>query len=170
MKSLRVIIVLACALFLFISPRAFSKDFKAGVVDIQKVYAAYDKAKQSYVDLQAEKKKKQDEYDKKAAELKKMVDDFNANKDKMKDEQKKEALAKTKDAARELNNFKKQTDDYLLAENQDMTKERMQEIVDAAKAYGADNGFDLVAASNTLIYFAQPLDISDAIIKKLNKK
>jgi len=170
MKNVERILVLASAALLLISPKVFSKELKVGVVDIQKIYAAYDKAKKSLADLQAEKDKKQEEYNKKAAELRKLNDEYNANKDKMKDAQKKELLAKIRDAKRDLDSFKKQSDEYLVAKNQDMTRERIQEVVEAAKAYAAENGFDIVVNANTTIYFAQPLDISDAVIKKINGK
>jgi outer membrane protein len=170
MKNVERILVLASAALLLISPKVFSKELKVGVVDIQKIYAAYDKAKKSLADLQAEKDKKQEEYNKKAAELRKLNDEYNANKDKMKDAQKKELLAKIRDAKRDLDSFKKQSDEYLVAKNQDMTRERLQEVIEAAKAYAAENGFDIVVGANTMIYFAQPLDISDAVIKKINGK
>ncbi|MGB9642653.1 MAG: OmpH family outer membrane protein [Candidatus Ratteibacteria bacterium] len=153
-----------------VAPKAFSKDFKAGVVDVEKIYASYEKAKQSASDLQTEKKPKQEQYDKMAAEIKKMEDDYKAKAAKMTLSERKEMEGKIKAKKLEAQSFLEKTNAELLEKNKAMTQQRLKEISDVIQAYAKENNFDVIFDKKNLPYFSSTIDITDAIITKLNKK
>ena len=63
--------------------------------------------------------------------------------------------------------FQRQTDDYLIKKNQQVTQERLKEISDVVAKYAKDNSFDLIIDKKSLPFFSQALDISDKIIKMI---
>lgn len=155
---------------LIFSPKAFPRELKIAVVDVEKIYNSYEKAKISDNEFQGERKQKQDELDKKTDELKKLVADYNKNKDSMKEQQRKDAQTKIIEKRNELADFKQKTDEQLLKKKQDVTQQRLKEISDVIQAYAKDNGLDLVIDKKALPFFSQGLDISGQVIDKLNNK
>lgn len=169
-KIARVIFTTIAVLGLISSPKAFSKNFRAGVVDVEKIYSSYDKVKQGLTDLQAEKKPKQEQYDKLVAEIKKMEDDYKAKATKMTLSQRKEAENKIKSKKLEAQAFLEETNATILEKNRAMTQQRLKEISDVIQKYAKDNGFDVIFDKKNLPYFSAGIDITDVIIEKLNKK
>lgn len=159
------------ALSLILTPtKAFSKDFKAGVVDIEKIYSSYEKVKESTAALQNERKPKQEQYNKMLEEIKKMEADYNANARKMTLSERKTAESKIKAKKLEAQSFLEETNAALLEKNRTITQQRLKEISDAIQDYAKANNFDVVFDKKNLPYFTSTIDITDAIINKLNKK
>ncbi|MCM8822591.1 MAG: OmpH family outer membrane protein [Candidatus Omnitrophica bacterium] len=152
------------------SPKAFSKDFKAGVVDVEKVYSSYEKVKQSTSDLQSERKPKQEQYDRMIEEIKKMEDDYKAKASKMTLSERKSTESKIKAKKLEAQSFLEETNATLLEKNRAITQQRLKEISDTIQEYAKANNFDVVFDKKNLPYFSSTIDITDAIIAKLNKK
>lgn len=158
------------SIFLF-SSFASAKELKVGVVDVEKIYAGYEKAKQSFADFQKERKIKQDEFAKKQAELKKLQDEYaKQQKRKMKEDAQKEYEKKIADKTTELQNFAKITNEQLVKKNQAVTRQRLTEVAEAVQDYAKKKDFDLVINKKSLPYFSTVLNISDEIIKVLNTK
>jgi len=169
-KRANVILASIAVLALIASPKAFPKDFKAGVVDVEKIYSSYDRVKQGLSDLQSEKKPKQEQYDKMVAEIKKMEDDYKANASKMSLSQRKEAENKIKSKKLEAQSYLEETNATIVEKNKAMTQQRLKEISDTIQSYAKENGFDVIFDKKNLPYFSSTIDITDAIITKLNKK
>jgi len=151
--------------------KAFAqKSLKVGVVDVEKIYSSYEKVKQSSSDLQAEKKPKQEQYDKMVAEIKKMEDEYKEKASKMTASERKAFEGKIKAKKLEAQSFLEQTNTELLEKNRAITQQRLKEISDAIQAYGKENNFDIILDKKSLPYFTSTIDITDAIIAKLNKK
>ena len=147
---------------------AQAKELKVGVIDVEKVYSSYDKAKASAVDFQKERKIKQAEMDKKQADLKALVDEYNKKKDKMRDGDKKDLEKKINDKKVEVLNYKRTTDAELIAKNRDVAQSRLKEVANAVQSYAKDKSFDLIIDKKSLPYFSNALDVSDEIIKLVN--
>lgn len=164
------IFVAVTILTLLTIPKAFSQSFKAGVVDIEKIYASYEKVKQSTEALQAEKNPKQEQYNKMLEEIKKMEDDYRAKATKMTLSERKTAESKIKAKKLEAQSFLEETNAALMEKNRAITQQRLKEISDAIQEYAKANKFDVVFDKKNLPYFTSTIDITEAIISKLNKK
>lgn len=164
--------LLAGLIFLFVGFTAhscFSADLKIGVMNVQKIIVeckAGQEAKgrfdQKMMELQSGFKKEEDALKELQAEIKKKSSAWSeeTKAEKVREFQKsgRELQAKTEDARFEMKQMQdKELEPILKA---------LETIVDK---YGKDNGYTLLLdAKNGVIYADSAIDITDAIIKKLN--
>ena len=173
MKNIKSKVVIAGASLLFLSflfpANAFSKELKIGVVNVERIYASYNKAKKSYTEFQAKRKQLQEEYNSKLADLQKMVDNYNKEKNSMSKTQKKDALTKIVEEKNKVQTFLTDSDKKLVEENQQTTKKRLEEISTVIQTYAENNGYDIIIDKKSLPFFSKGLNITDQIISILNK-
>ncbi len=153
MKNISKIGLLTIATFLFTSI-AYTKDLKIGVVDLEKIYSEYEKAKAAKEEIQQKRTEKQIELSKKQAELKKLVDEYNAKKSKMKEDEMKQYDKKINDLTTEINTFVKLTNQQLLEENKKKTQALLTDIAKVIQDYATKNSFDLIIDKKSLPYFS----------------
>ncbi|MCM8769445.1 MAG: OmpH family outer membrane protein [Candidatus Omnitrophica bacterium] len=162
--------VVAAVCLISLSTVLAAKDLKVGVVDVEKVYAAYEKAKASAAEIQTERKSKQDELAKKREELKALREDYDKRKDKMTEAEKKEMEKKIADKSREILAFTNVSNQELQKKNQELTRARLDEIAKVIQDYATKNKYDLIIDKKSLPYFSSAYNVSDDIIKALNAK
>ncbi|MGC8804679.1 MAG: OmpH family outer membrane protein, partial [Candidatus Ratteibacteria bacterium] len=96
--------------------------------------------------------------------------DYKAKAAKMTLSERKEMEGKIKAKKLEAQSFLEKTNAELLEKNRAMTQQRLKEISDVIQAYAKENNFDVIFDKKNLPYFSSTIDITDAIITKLNKK
>ncbi|NQT28421.1 MAG: OmpH family outer membrane protein [Candidatus Omnitrophica bacterium] len=158
--------LLALTLMMSFSSTCFSKDLKIGYVDIFKVFNDYEKTK----DYDKNLEKNKEVAEKKLKEKKEIIEKL----------QSKLSLIKEDEKAKEEEKLNKEVNEYRDLEREAFTDikkerdERMKDIVEdidgIVKEYAKDNGFDLVVNSNTVLYGADTMDLTDEILKISNKK
>lgn len=156
-------------LFLVSSIFVYSKDLKIGVVNVEKIYADYEKAKSVRDEIQSKRKEKQDELSKKQSELKKLKEEYDQKKGKLKGEEKEKYEKKINDLTAEINTFVNLTNRQLIDENRKKTQELLNDIAKVIQDYASKNGYDLIIDKKSLPYFNPSFDISEEIIKILNQ-
>jgi len=154
----------------FLTSIAYTKELKIGVVDVEKIYSEYEKAKQAREEIQGKRTEKQVELSKKQAELKRLVDEYNAKKDKMKETEMKDYEKKINDLTTEINTFVRLTNQQLIDENRKKMQVLLNDIAKVIQDYATKNGYDLIVDKKSLPYFSNTFDISEEIIKILNEK
>lgn len=147
-----------------------AKELKIGVVDVEKIYNEYEKAKKAKESIQEKRTEKQLELSKKQAELKRLVDEYNEKKSKLKESEMKEYEKKINDLTTEINTFVRLTNQQLIEENRKNTQTLLNEIAKVIQDYAKTNGYDLIVDKKSLPYFSNSFDISDEIIKILNER
>ncbi len=170
MKNISKIGLAAVVVTFLLSSIAYTKELKIGVVDVEKIYSEYEKAKQVREDIQKIRAEKQAELSKKQAELKKITDEYNAKKSKMKSDEIKMYEKQINDLNAEINTFVKLTNQQLLEENKRKTQVLLNDIARVIQEYAIKNGYDLVVDKKSLPYFSSGLEISNDIIKILNQR
>ncbi|HOM27783.1 MAG TPA: OmpH family outer membrane protein, partial [bacterium] len=90
MKNISKIGISAIVITFLLTSLAYTKDLKIGVVDVEKIYNEYEKAKAAREEIQGKRTEKQIELSKKQTELKQIVDEYNAKKGKMKEDEMKQ--------------------------------------------------------------------------------
>ncbi len=142
---------------------------KIGVVDIEKVYQAYKKAKKTRKLLEAERKKKQKELEKKQKELNKLKDEYKKKRGSLSSSERASYEKKISQKEKELNEFFQKTNVYLMGKAKMLIGKRADEIENAIKEYGKKHGFTVILDKKTLPYFSNSVDVTNDVIKMLNK-
>lgn len=155
--------------FLLISTSAHAKELKVGVVDVEQIYASYDRAKTSAGEIQSKREEKQIELSKKQVDLQVLVDEYNKTQATLSEEEKQEKLKKIRDLRTEIITFTRLSNERLTAENRQLVQARLNEIAAVIQDYAGKNGFDLVVDKKSLPFFSDALNLTDEIIKTLNK-
>lgn len=153
-------------LCILLSSVAFSQAVKIGYVDVKEVYYKYDKA----VKLEETFNKEVEKVSELEKSIKKMQSEYEQKKDIMKPEEriKKEAEFKLKmqEYSLALGEFKKK-----MEEKQKETEKIIEEIKKEVQEYGAKSKYTVVLSSTSILYYGTDVvDITDEIIKSMNKK
>ncbi|MDD5495683.1 MAG: OmpH family outer membrane protein [Candidatus Omnitrophica bacterium] len=142
-----------------------AKEYKMAYVDLAKVFDEYKKTKEAEKSL-ADKGKVKEE------ERKKLVDEVR----KMKDEQaflsekaKAEKQTAIDDRITKLQDFDRKTREELMKERNDMLGGILKDIEKVVSDYSKENGYDMVLNSRMLLYGKEDLDVTNDVLKKLNK-
>ncbi|HRR95795.1 MAG TPA: OmpH family outer membrane protein [Candidatus Ratteibacteria bacterium] len=168
-KKDRVLLKFFLVIFiLFFTKLSYSKELKVAVVNVEKIYGQYQTAQDSIKKIAEERTQKQIELSKKQAELKRLVDEYNAKKDKLKENEIKSYQKKIGDLQAEIKTFVQLTNNDLVKENQTKTQQFLEEIAKVIQEYAQNNGYDIIIDKKSLPYFSSSFDISDEIIKLLN--
>jgi outer membrane protein len=157
--------------FLIISTSNFcvAKELKVGVVDVESIYAAYGKAKVSAEQIQDKREEKQIELSKKQVDLQVLVDKYNKEQATLSEEERQKKLKEIRDLRTEIITFTRLSNENLTAENRKVVQARLNEISAVVQDYAKKSGFDLVIDKKSLPFFSDALNITDEIIKLLNK-
>jgi len=164
MKKLALVVAALFAVSLFYGTAA-AKEYKIGYVDLMKVFDEYQKTKDAEKVL-AEKGKV------KETDRKKIIDELR----KLKDEQ--ALLSEAKKAEKQgvidskianLQEFDRKARDELVKERNDLLGGIMKDIEKVVTDYAKEAGYDIVLNSRTLLYGTEQGDLTNEILKRLNK-
>jgi outer membrane protein len=139
---------------------------KFAYVNLTKIFGDYNKTKDYDKVLGDKENIYNNERDKKVNEIKNLQEKFNLLSDKEKESKKKDIEAKIK-ALQEYDRVK-QTD--LRKDQDEKMKDILKDIEAAIKGYAVKNGYTMVFNDRVLVYQDKSMDITEAIIKILNKK
>lgn len=162
MKKLLVAALLGVFVF---SGFVYAADLKFGYVDFEKVFNEYYKTKSEDAKLKAELDKKKADLDKKKEEVDKLRNSaelLGAEAKKAKD---KEIVEKIK----ELRQLQKDAEENLMKERNEKWLEIYKEIKDIVAKFGKDKGYTFIFDDKALVYRAEGLDLTDEVIKLVNK-
>ena len=159
-------VIFAIGLFSGLSQeRAYAKELKLAYVDLGRVFDEYKITKDSEKDLEAKGKAKEAERKGLVDELKKLKDEQAMLSDKAKGE--KQTAIDNKMKA--LNDFDTKARADLMKERNDKLNAIMKDIEKVVTDFAKENGYDMVLNSRTLLYGAEPYDLTAEILKRLNK-
>ncbi|MCX6355599.1 MAG: OmpH family outer membrane protein [Candidatus Aureabacteria bacterium] len=141
---------------------------KTGYVDIEKIFEKYQKT----VDLNA---KLQEERKEKIAERKSMVEGINKLKDEadlLRDESKRKKDAVVDEKVKSLYQFEEKVKREALQKQSRLQEDILGEIKSVISEIGRRDGYDMVFAftADDIGYRSEKLDLTDEVVKTLNKK
>lgn len=161
-------VVLASVLFLAVFGlgfNAFAAAEKIAYVDLSQTFDSYEKTKvfdDSLAVVQADKEK----------ELEGMAKDIKALEDKMSLLAEKEKAEKQKELDEKNNKIRQMSQQVALdlrKERDEKLKEILQDIEKVVQDYARKNGYDFVLNDRVLLYGSASADITQDVIKTLNK-
>jgi len=159
-------VILAAVLSFMIFTVTAQAAEKFAYVDLSRIFSEYKKTKDYDKVLSEKEKKYTAERDKKIGELKQDEDKMNLLSDKKKEEKKQELDKKFK----EFQEYDRGQQTDLRKEQDERMKEILKDIEDAVKSYSEKEGYTLVFNDRVLVYQDKKLEITDEVIKILNKK
>ncbi len=160
----KILTVALIGLFLF-SGLAFAQEAKIGFVDLSKSFDEYQKTKDFDKDLEKRGDIKQQEREKIVKQIRKLRDEAELLNEKAKG--KKEEDIETQ--IRSLQEFDQEAKSELTKERDDMVRDILKEMNAVIQKYGENNGYSIILNDRVLLYGGKTLDITDEIIKILNK-
>jgi len=148
----------------------FAADFKLGVMNVQKIIVSCDAGKQAKVRFENKMKDLQQKFKGEEDALKKLQDEIKKKSSAWSEEKKAEKIREFQKNGGEL---QAKTEDARFEMKQMQDKE-LQPILKALEnvvsKYGKDNGYTAIMDSKSgIVYFDKTVDISDIVVKELNK-
>lgn len=167
MKKILIAAVVVSAFLLtgFAAGDVFAKEYKIGYVDIGKVFDMYKKTKEAEKSLSDKAKVKEDERKVMLDELRKLKDEQTLLSEKAKAE--KQVVLEEK--ARKLQEFDRKAQDDLMKERNDLLGGILKDIEGVISNYAKEQGFDMIMNSRTLLYGKEDMDMTEEILKRVNK-
>ncbi|MBI5144406.1 MAG: OmpH family outer membrane protein [Candidatus Omnitrophica bacterium] len=161
-----VVIFISAVFVAAVQGNLYAKEYKIGYVDLAKVFDEYAKTKESEKALEEKGKTKEAERKKITDEVRKLKDEQALLSEKAKAEKQKVIDDKIKT----LQEFDKNTRDELIKERNDAIGGIMKDIEKVVADYSKEANYDLILNSRTLLYGTQELELTEEILKRLNKK
>ena len=147
-------------------PTASAAEANYGYVDVARVFDEYEKTKENDQQLQEEGLEKEKERERKLQEIRALKDELMLLSDDAKTK-KQEALD---EKVRMLQDFDRDAKRELAAKRNKLIREIFQDIDEVIKRFGERKGFDYIFNERALVYSDSKYDMTDEIIKELNKK
>ncbi|MBL7157205.1 MAG: OmpH family outer membrane protein [Candidatus Omnitrophica bacterium] len=157
-----LILVLFCAT---LCANVFAEDQKVGLINFRKAGFECKKGKTFQKEFEEKDKKAKEELDEMAKELRKLRDEADLLSDKAK-AKKEEELMKKQVA---FNDSRRKKSEEILRWRDDKMREITKDITDATSAYAKNNGYDMILDQMVSVYYTDKYDITDEIMKELNK-
>ncbi len=157
------------SLICFAATSCFSADLKIGVMNVQKIIVESDAGKAAKTRFDKKMKELQSSFKGDEDALKALQEEIKKKSSAWSEEKRAEKVREFQKSGREL---KAKTDDARF-EMKAMQDKELEPILNALEkvvdAYGKENNYTAILDSkNGVIYFDDKIDISDAIVKKLN--
>lgn len=166
MKSLKIIlgVVLITGLWL---GRLHAQDLgKVAYVDLSRLFDEYQKTKDYDQQLTGKQKVKQEERDKKIAEIK----DLQAKLALLNDKEKEKVQAQLDSKVKSLQEFDQEATADLRKQRDDLVREILKDIEKTVKEYAQKEKYNLIFNDRILLYGDEGYDITQPLIKILNEK
>lgn len=143
----------------------YAESTKIGIVDFEKAFNEYHRTKEEDAKLKAQLEKDRAERDKLAQEINKMRDDL----EKLGDEERKKKEEEIRAKVKELNEFQKKAIEDLKNKQRGLWLSIYGDVKDTVKEYAQKNGYTVILDSKAVVYSGERMDITEDIIKILNK-
>lgn len=156
---------LVLAVSLVLPGSVFAEDMKLGYINTRKVIYEYKKMKDFQKEFEKKDKEAKDEFDKITNQIRKLRDEM----DLLAEKAKKKKQAELAEKGEELNEFRRTKGEELMRWRDTKIREINDDVVSATEGFAKENGYDIVFDQMASVYSAKKYDITDEIIKILNK-
>ena len=161
-----VVLLLAC----FATQSCLAADLKIGVINVQKIIITCEAGKAAKERFDAKMKELQGSFKKEEEDLKLMQDEIKKKSSAWSEEKKAEKVREYQKSGREL---QAKTEDARFEMKQLQDKELepiLKSLEKVVEKFGKEKGFTAILDSkNGVIYFDETIEVSEAIVKKLNE-
>ena len=164
MKKLVLVGIVCLSLFL-ITGLAYAEE-KLAYVNFAQLFTEYSKTKAYDTALEKKQKDFEKEREEKVNEVKKMQEKLSL----LSEAERESRKGDLEDKIAQLQEFDRSATQDLRKERDDKAQEIFKNIQDVIKTYAQKEGITLVFDKRSLVYETKSLDITDQVLKILNKK
>jgi Skp family chaperone for outer membrane proteins len=164
----KFIVAAVLAAFLISSPSAFpeGEGLKMGFADMRKMFYDYKKTKDFNKGLEKEDEKVKKELAKRSEKIKKLRDELGL----LSDEAKEKKEPKLREEIKKLDDYRREKIESFVQKKDKMFQEIRDDIMGVASKYAKKNKYDAILDGSVFVYSSEEYDLTDAILKELNKK
>lgn len=164
-KIIAFLIIVGITLSFSLSVQA--KDLEIGFVDILLVFNDYTKTKdyEDIIEQKKTKREKESNLQEKKDEIIKMQDSLSL----LKEREQQEQTEKIQKAVVEYRTLENKIFNELKQESDERMKEILDDINKAIENHARKSGFDLILNKSGILYGDKGIDVTDAVLKDLNK-
>ncbi len=155
--------------FCILGASLFAQNIKIGYVDIKKIFSNYEKAKKTEEGFRKEVMEEQKNIDKMQEEIKKMQEDYEKKKSFMKPEEQKKKEEEIRAKLQEFSKKWTEVSQRLDEKGKLLEGQIIDEIKKVIAEYAKKNGYAVIIDSRLLLYGDNSCDLTEEIIKILNK-
>lgn len=149
---------------------AFSQSVKIGYVNMKEIFENYEKAKKIEESFKKEVAEEQKNIDKMQEDIKKMQEDYEKKKNMMKPEEQAKKETEIRSKIQEFSQKYSEVSKKLDEKGKALESQIVDEIKKAIEDYAKKNGYSIILDSRLLLYGDEATNLTDEIIKVLNKK
>jgi outer membrane protein len=146
------------------------KAVKIGYVNLEMVFDQYKKTAESRSEFEKERDLQQKEIAKKQEELRKAQESYEKQKDVLKPEEKKKSEEEIQRLQQEFYSFVGAANQKLDEKKNQLIEARLNEIQQAIKDFAIQEKYDFILSSQAVLYGPEGTDITEQVIKFLNKE
>lgn len=162
----RTLFVLAIVFFCSWSIMGHAQDLKLGYVNLKEILDKYEKVGDGEEQLLKDAEEKNAEREKLLEETKNLREKVDLLEDKQREKKERELAEKIK----KLQDFTYDARTDLRQKRDEKLREIMSEIKDVMEEYGQSRNYQIIIDDTLLLYKAEGLDVTEDIIKILNKR
>ncbi len=164
-SKLAICLIIALVVFGLMVPAGFSKDAKIGYVDLRRAFYEYEKTKTLETELTELTESSQADRTKLVEEITKLRDEAELLSGTAREQKQGAIDAKLA----ELQDFDRKTRQLLLNKKNDMFRQVIDDIQKVVEGIGKKDGYDYVLDSRNIMYANESFDLTDVVLKQLNK-
>lgn len=160
-----ILLALVAVLVLGQAAGSFAEGLKIGFADKLKILFEYKKAKELNEALEKENEEAKKEFDKKTEALKKLRDEMEL----LSESARRAKAPELEEKLKELDTFRREKQQDIGRKYDEGIRDISKEISDVCEKYGKNKGYDAILDARATLYAPESLDITDEILKELNK-
>lgn len=162
----KLLIVALVTLCFGLQGKAFSEDTKMGFVDMKKLFYDYKKTKDFNKELEKEDEAAKNDLEERSKSIRKLRDEI----DLLSDEAKEKKQPELRAAMQKLDDYRKGKVESFMCKKDEMFGEIRKDIIGVASEYAKKNKYNIILDGSVFVYSSDNLDVTDAILNKLNEQ
>ncbi len=161
----KILVIMVLIISLTLSTDAFAKEQKIGIINFRKVGSECKKGKEYQKEMEAKDRAIGEELEKKLDEIRKLRDEIDLLSEKAKEKRR----AELREKSLAFDKVKRDKTEELIRWRDTKMSEISNDIVDVTAEFAEENGYNLIIDRMASVYSLKKYDITDDIIKRLNK-
>lgn len=169
-NSIAIALIAIFAVSFYYVPSVHAQNQKIGVIDMLGIFEKSDKMQAITKNVKQTVSEKQKEWEQKKNGLEKQIQDLQVQRDLMPKESYDSKMAELRNQHTQFMDWWREEEKKLDELKADSLKPFLRELKDIVKSVAVEQGFMLILKKENLLYSDDSLDITDAVIAKLNAK
>jgi outer membrane protein len=165
----KILLLTLCSVLLYVAPAGAAEALKIGFVDLPRIFSESDAGKKARADIEAIEKSKKAVIEEKVNALKKMEEEIAKQSSVLSAEAKKAKDEDMEKLQRDIQRLVTEARTELQKKENELTNAILKDIIDVVDAIGYEEGYAIILRSELVLSAKKELDLTGAVIKKLNE-